>query len=83
VSAAQDLEALSAFDVGFLCFSEMNLDWNRPYVKYDFLTWQQKIWKHAATSFSSFKMESSSDYMTGRTLTSTGDKWSSHFPERT
>jgi hypothetical protein len=42
----------------------------------DFLSRQHKVWKHAATIFSSINMESSSDYMTGGTLTSTVDKWS-------
>jgi hypothetical protein len=36
-----------------------------------------QIWKHSATSFSTIDMESSSDYMTGGTLTATVDKWSS------
>jgi hypothetical protein len=34
-------------------------------------------WKHVATSFSSIDMESLSDYITGSTLTSTVDRWSS------
>ena len=41
------------------------------------LSRQRKIWKHSATSFSTIDMESSSDYMTGGTLTATVDKWSS------
>ena len=73
----QDLEVLAAFDVGRLCLSETNLDWNRSCVKYDFLSRQRKTWKHAATTFSSIEMESSSDYMTGGTITSTVGKWSS------
>jgi hypothetical protein len=59
------------------CLSETNLDWNRSYVKYNFLSRQHKTWKHAATTFSAIEMESSSDYMTGGTLTSTVDKRSS------
>ena len=73
----QDLEALAACDVGCLCLSETNLDWNRSYVKFDFLSRQRKTWKHAATSFASIDMESSSDFTTGGTLTSIVDKWSS------
>ncbi len=73
----QDLEVLAAYDVRCLCLSETNLDWNRSYVKYDILSRQRKTWKHAATTFSAIEMESSSDYMTGGTLTSTVDKWSS------
>jgi hypothetical protein len=68
---------LSEYDVGYLCLSETNLDWHRPYVWYDFLAQQQKTWQHAATSFSSIDMESSSNYMTGGTLMSTVDWWSS------
>jgi hypothetical protein len=56
---------------------ETNLDWNRPYVWADYLVRQWKTWKHAATFFSSIDMESSSDYMTGGTLTSTVNCWSS------
>ncbi len=77
ITHAQDLQALSEYDVGCLCLSETNLDWHRPYVQYDFLARQQKTWQHAATSFSSIDMESSSNYMTGGTLTSTVDWWSS------
>lgn len=82
VSLAQDLQALAEFDVGCFCLSETNLDWNRLYVKYDFLSRQRKTWKHAATSFSSIEMESSSDYMTGGTLTSIVDKWSSRVSKK-
>jgi hypothetical protein len=46
-------------------------------VQVDYLARQWKTWEHAATSFSSIDMESSSDYMTGGTLTSTVDCWSS------
>lgn len=77
VTLAQDLQALAEFDVGCFCLSETNLDWHRPYVRSDFLARQRKTWNHAATSFSSIDMESSSDYMTGGTLTSTVDRWSS------
>jgi hypothetical protein len=54
----QDLEVLAAYDVGCLCLSETNLDWNQLYVKYNFLSRQRKTWKHAATTFSAIKMES-------------------------
>jgi hypothetical protein len=73
VVLAQDLQALEEFDIGCFCLSETNLDWNRPYVWSDFLARQWKTWKHAATSFSSIDMKSSSDYMTGGTLMSTVD----------
>jgi hypothetical protein len=77
VNLSQDLQALAEYDVGCFCLSETNLDWNRPYVKSKYLSRQQKIWKDSATSFSTIDMESSSDYMTGGTLTATVDKWSS------
>jgi hypothetical protein len=77
VALAQDLQALAEFDIGCFCLSETNLDWNRPYVQSDFLARQWKTWKHAATSFLSIDIESSSDYITGSTLTSTVDRWSS------
>jgi hypothetical protein len=76
-TVGQDLQTLAELEVGCLCFAETNLDWNRSYVKYDFLSRQRKVWKHAATIFSSIDMESSLDYMTGGTLTSTVDKWGS------
>jgi hypothetical protein len=69
VALAQDLQALAEFDIGCFCLLETNLDCQRPYVRSDFLSRQRKTWKHAATSFSSIAMESSSDYMTGGTLT--------------
>ena len=47
----QDLEVLAAYDVGCLCLSETNLDWNRSYVKFDFLSRQRKTWKHASYHF--------------------------------
>jgi hypothetical protein len=77
VDLAQDLEVLSKLDIGCYCLSEMNLDWNRSYIKSDFLARQRKTWKHAATSFASIDMKSSSDFMTGGTLTLIVDKWSS------
>jgi hypothetical protein len=36
----QDLQTLASFHIGCLCFSETNLDWNRSYVKHDFLSRQ-------------------------------------------
>jgi hypothetical protein len=77
IDLAQDLQVLAEFDIGCFCLSETNLDWNRPYVQADYLARQRKTWKHSATSFLSIDMESSSDYMTGGTLTSTVDCWSS------
>jgi hypothetical protein len=77
VDLAQDLQVLVEFDIGCFCLSETNLDWNRPYVQADYLVRQRKTWKPSTTSFSSIDMESSSDYMTGGTLTSTVDCWSS------
>jgi hypothetical protein len=72
----------SRFQVCYdLPLSETNLDWNRPYVKSEYLSRQQKIWKHSATSFSTIDMESSSDYMTVGTLTATVNKWSSSLQE--
>ncbi len=73
-TVGQDLQTLAELNVGCLCFAETNLDWNQLY---DFLSRQCKVWKHAATIFSSIDMESSLDYMTGGSLTSTVDKWSS------
>ena len=73
----QDLEVLAAYDVGCLCLSETNLDWNRSYVKFDFLSRQRKTWKHAATTFSAIEMEPPSGYAAGGALTSTVGKWSS------
>jgi hypothetical protein len=32
----QDLQTLASFDIGCLCFSETNLNWNRSYVKHNF-----------------------------------------------
>ena len=77
VNLSQDLQALAEYDVGCFCLSETNLDWNRPYVRSEYLSRQRKTWKYSATSFSSIDMESSSDYVTGGTLTSTVDRWSS------
>jgi hypothetical protein len=76
-TVGQDLQTLAEFDVGCLCFANTNLDWNQSYVTYDFLSRQCKVWKHAATIFLSIDMETSSDYMTGGTLISTVDNWSS------
>jgi hypothetical protein len=76
-TVGQDLQTLAELDVGCLGFAETNLDWNRLYVMNVVLSRQHKVWKHVATIFSSIDMESSSDYMTGGTLTSTVDKWSS------
>jgi hypothetical protein len=73
---AQDLQLLAVFKTGCMCFSQTNLDWNQLHVKYDYLS-RHKTWKHAATSLSSIDMESMSDYITGGTLTSTVNKWSS------
>jgi hypothetical protein len=71
VVLAQDLQALAEYAIGCICLSEMNLDWHRPYVQSDYLARQQKTWKHVATSFSSINMESSMDYITCSTLSST------------
>jgi hypothetical protein len=57
-TVGQDLQTLAELDVGCLCFAKTNLDWNQLYVMYDFLSRQRKVWKHAATIFSSIDMES-------------------------
>lgn len=76
VTVAQDLQMLAEYNVRCFCLSEMYLDWNRSYVKSDYLARLHKIWRYSATLFLLIEMESSSDYMTGGTLTSTVDKWS-------
>jgi hypothetical protein len=60
VNLSQDLQALAEYDVSCFCLSETNLDWNRPYVRSEYLSRQRKTWKYSATSFSSIDMESSS-----------------------
>jgi hypothetical protein len=77
VNLLQDLQALAEYDVSCFCLSETNLDWNQTYVWSEYLARQRKMWKYSATSFSSIDMESSLDYITGGTLTSTVDRWSS------
>ena len=78
----QDLEALREYDVGCYCFAETNLDWNRPYVRNDFLHQQRKVWNYAATAFSTIDLESTSDYKTGGTLTSAVGAWSSRVAKK-
>ena len=73
----QDLRSLAEHDVGCYCLSETNLDWKRHYVRNDFLARQRKTWQYAKTAFSSIDLESSSDYMTGGTVTSAVGSWSS------
>jgi hypothetical protein len=82
VTVAQDLQTLAEYNVGCFCLSETNLDWNRSYVKSDYLARLHKIWRYSATLLSLIEMESSSDYITGGTLTSTVDKWSSQVFKR-
>jgi hypothetical protein len=40
IDLAQDLQVLVEFDIGCFCLSETNLDWNRPYVRVDYLARQ-------------------------------------------
>jgi hypothetical protein len=77
VSLHQDLQALAEYDVSCYGFAETNLDWGQQYVCTDFLQQQWRVWKYATTSFSSIDVESSSDYLTGGTLTSAVGNWSS------
>jgi hypothetical protein len=83
VNLSQDLQALAEYDVGCFCLSETNLDWNQSYVWSEYLSRQQKMWKYSATSFSLIDMESSSDYITGGTLTSTWTDGALEFSRRT
>jgi len=82
VSLGQDLNALAEHDVGCYCFAETNLDWSRPHVKNEFLTQQRKVWKYATTAFSSIEIPSSSDYLTGGTLTSAVGSWSTRVSKK-
>jgi hypothetical protein len=77
VNLSQDLQALAEYDVGCFCLSETSLDWNRSYVRSEYLSRQRKMWKYSATSFFLIDMETSLDYITGGTLTSMVDRWSS------
>jgi len=54
----------------------------RPYIRNEYLASQQKIWKHATTAVSSIDMDSSSNYMTGGTLTSAVEGWSSRVSKK-
>jgi hypothetical protein len=82
VMVAQGSSDASQYDVGCFCLSETNLEWNQSYVKSDYLATLHKIWRYLASSFLLIEMESSSDYMTGGTLTSTVDKWGSQVFKR-
>jgi hypothetical protein len=37
VNLSQDLQVLAEYDVGCFCLLETNLNWNRPYVKSEYL----------------------------------------------
>jgi hypothetical protein len=51
-------------------------------MKSDFLKRQRNVWNQARTSFLSIDLESSSDYLTGRTLTLAVDNWSYQVKEK-
>jgi len=82
VSLDHDLKALAEHDVGCYCLAETNLDWSRPHVKNEFLTQQRKVWKYATTAFSSIDLPSSSDYLTGGTITSAVGSWSTRVSQK-
>jgi hypothetical protein len=83
VQNTQDLEVLRDIDVGCFCFTETNLDWTRPYIKSEYLYQQRQVLPFATTALSSIKLEATSDYRTGGTLTTAVGKWGTRVSDKT
>ena len=78
VTLHQDLETLRDFDVSCFCLAEINMDWQKPHVKMDFLSQQRLVWKGlggAKSAMSSIALENTSDFLTGGTVTSAVGHW--------
>lgn len=82
VTAQQDCQMLEEMDVGCVCLSETNLDWNRPYVVNDYHTTQRRRWKYCATSMASIELPTETEYIHGGTVTFAVNGWSSRVSQR-